>query len=63
MEFYCIALEPAFPWFRLHDESLRVGKGDANFVDVWHTNSGKLIDVRERERERDCTSKSPKKSE
>ncbi len=40
------ALEPAFPWFRWHDASLVVGAGDAEFVDVWHTNSGKLAEVR-----------------
>ncbi len=39
-------LEPAFPWYRSHDASLRIGKGDAEFVDMWHTNSGRLVDVR-----------------
>ena len=40
-----IALDPAKPWFDLSDESNKVSKGDADLVDVVHTNSGDLLSV------------------
>ena len=38
-------LEPAKPWFDQQDPSVRIGKDDAKFVEIVHTNSGNLIDV------------------
>jgi hypothetical protein len=40
-------LDPAKPWFDLQDVSVRLGKSDANFVDIIHVNSGDLVDVGE----------------
>ena len=39
-------LDPAKPYFDVLDPSLRVSKNDGQFVDVIHTNSGQLWDVR-----------------
>ena len=40
-------LDPAKPWFDLSDESNRISKEDATLVDIIHTNSGFLLDVRQ----------------
>ena len=40
------ALDPAKPWFDFSDSSNRLSKEDAQLVDVIHTNSGDLLDVR-----------------
>ena len=40
------ALDPAKPWFDLTDSSNKISKDDAELVDVLHTNSGFLLDVR-----------------
>ena len=39
------ALDPAKPWFDGSNRPQRIGKNDADFVDVIHTNSGSIIDV------------------
>lgn len=39
-------LDPAAPWFDIQDPSLRLTKDDGDLVDVVHTNSGELVDVR-----------------
>ena len=33
-------LDPAKPWFMSDDERVRIGSGDAIFVDNMHTDSG-----------------------
>jgi len=40
------ALDPAKPWFDGSNRPQRIGKNDADFVDVIHTNSGSIVDVR-----------------
>jgi hypothetical protein len=40
------AIEPASPYIEYMDPKLWVGKNDANFVDVLHTNSAPLYAVR-----------------
>ena len=39
-------LEPAAPWFEQTKEEHRMNREDAAFVDVIHTNSGLLIQVK-----------------
>lgn len=39
-------LDPARPYFEILDPSLQLNKNDGEYVDVIHTNSGSLIDVR-----------------
>jgi len=40
------ALDPARPWFDGENRPLRINKHDADFVDVIHTNSGLMFEVR-----------------
>ena len=40
------ALDPAGPWFSVSDDGNSVHKTDANLVDVIHTNSGPIYQVR-----------------
>ena len=40
-----LGLDPAKPWFDLTDGSNSIGKDDAQFVDIVHTNSGFLLNV------------------
>ena len=41
-----LALDPAKPWFDLSAASNTICKDDAQLVDVMHTNSGFLLNVR-----------------
>ena len=41
-----LALDPAKPWFDLSAASNTIRKDDAQLVDVMHTNSGFLLNVR-----------------
>ena len=41
-----LALDPAKPWFDISDPSNTISKDDAQLVDVMHTNSGFLLNVR-----------------
>jgi len=46
MGFIASALDPAFPWYGWQeDQSVHVGKQDAAFVDVIHTNSARIYQV------------------
>ena len=44
--FIFLALDPAKPWFDVSAASNTISKDDAQFVDVMHTNSGFLLNVR-----------------
>ena len=41
-----LALDPAKPWFDVSAASNTIRKDDAQLVDVMHTNSGFLLNVR-----------------
>ena len=43
---YFLALDPAKPWFDVSAASNTIRKDDAQLVDVMHTNSGFLLNVR-----------------
>ena len=44
--FIPLALDPAKPWFDVTAETNTISKDDAQLVDVIHTNSGFLLNVR-----------------
>lgn len=43
INYYCIALDPAGPFFEAFDLAVRVDSTDAKFVDVIHSNGDNIL--------------------